>query len=172
MQKLKPVKFIRAGFFGLVIIFFFLPFVLISCPGRSGGSVTLKGIDFVTGKVISGRAFSAFTDDQRVKPQPLAIIAIVCAAAGIVFSFLKEKPAFVLCLAAGAVGLTCMILLQGRINAEAYAYRAEGLRVYFQSGYWTAIAGFALALLATIVLNPFMKNKIQIKRIFTRRRRR
>ena len=170
MQKLSPVKFVRAGVFGLIVIFFFLPFVLISCPNK--GSVTIKGIDFVTGKVISGRAFSAFTDDQRVKPQPFAIIALVCAVAGIIFSFLKEKPAFVLCLAAGALGLTCLILLQGHLNAEAYAYRSQGLRVYYQSGYWTAIAGFVAAIVVTLVLNPFMKNKIQIKRIFRRRRRR
>jgi uncharacterized membrane protein len=122
--------------------------------------------------VISGKAFSVFTDDQRVAPQPYAIIALGCAVAGIIFSFLKEKPSFVLCLIAGGIGLICIILLQGRINAAAAAYVADGLRVYYRSGYWTAIVGFVLALVITIVLNPYMKNKIQIKRIFRRRRRR
>jgi hypothetical protein len=168
MQKLAPVKFVRAGLFGLVIIFFFLPFVLISCPGKS--SVEIKGLDFVTGRTINGRTFSAFTDDQRINPHPFAIAALGCAVAGIVFSFLKAKPAFVLCLASGAIGILCLILLQGQIGAQAAKHVADGLRVYFRSGYYMAIAGFALALLATLILNPYMKGKWKLKPIFRRRR--
>jgi hypothetical protein len=167
MKKQSPVKIVRSGAFGLIIIFFFLPFVLISCPGKN--SVPVKGIELVTGKVISGKAFSPFTDNQRVPPHGYAIAALVCAIAGVVLSFLKPKPAFILCLLAGVVGLVCLMLLKNQISANAAQHVADGLRVYYRSGYWTAIAGFAVALVITLVLNPFMKGKLQVRKIFKRK---
>jgi hypothetical protein len=152
-----PTKHIRAGFFGLVIVFFFLPFVVVSCPGK--GQVAVSGVQLSTGTVIKGGQLSSLTDDQRINVHPLALAALLCAVAGIVCSYLKPKFSFALCLAAGGVGIVLLILLKGQISREAAHLIANGLRVYYASGYWTAIVGFCLALAVTIIFNPFTKFK-------------
>ncbi len=148
-----PVTHIRAGAFGLVLICFFLPFVVVSCPQH--GSASVSGVEIAFGRTIQGERLSSVTNDQRILPQVLAVLALACAVAGIIFSYLKKKAAFALCTAASAAGITLMIVLRTRMNAQAYILKGQGLVLRYEYGYSLALAAFILALVVTLALYPW-----------------
>jgi hypothetical protein len=154
MVKL-PVKHIRASVFGLVILCFLLPFVVVSCPQH--GSAKVSGMEIAFGRTIRGESLSSVTNDQRILPQVLAILALACAVAGIVFSYLKKNTAFALCTAASIGGIVLLVLLRNRINAQGYILRGEGLVLRYEVGYSLAVAAFILALVVTLAFNPSSK---------------
>jgi hypothetical protein len=171
MEKNLPVKLIRGGFFGLVVIFFFLPFVIVSCP-NTDTKVPLNGVELMTGRVVRGANFGPNVENRTVPMHWQALTAFLCAVAGIVCSFLPKKPSFFLCLIAGAGGILFMILLRNRIAAEGADWVRQGFRLDYASGFWTAITGFSLAIVATLVLNPYIRWKVPafLKRSGRRRR--
>ena len=165
----SPVKFIRAGAFGLAILFFFMPFALVSCPGNKSTSVT--GMQLISGRTIKGSELSAWSDNARIRPSITALIASLCAVAGIVGTFLKPKISFALGLAASAVGLICMALLKTEILAWAARNSYHNLKVSLLWGYWAAIVSFCGALILTLVFNPFIKWKFPAAKRRAKRRR-
>jgi hypothetical protein len=149
-------KVVRAGFFGLVIIFFLLPFVVVSCPNTEK-AVSISGFELATGTVIRGSNFGANIDSRRIDMHWQALAALLCAVAGVVCSFIPKKLPFFLCLVAGAAGILFMILLRNRIAIEGAEFVNQGFRLYYASGFWTAIVGFCLALVVTLIFNPYTK---------------
>jgi hypothetical protein len=150
------VKHIRASVFGLVIIAFFLPFVVVSCPDQ--GRESVSGVQFAFGRTIKGSKLSSVTSDQRIKPQPAALIAFACAIAGVAFSYLlKHKQAFIACLIAATLGIVLLLVLRNQINVQAYKMASDSLKVRYQTGYWLATAGFIAAFIVTLAFNPSKK---------------
>ncbi|MBN2354150.1 MAG: hypothetical protein JXD23_16395 [Spirochaetales bacterium] len=167
----SPVKFIRAGAFGLVLVFFFLPFVVVSCP-NTDKAVSVTGIQLSTGTVIRGATFGPNVENRRIPLHWQALAALLCAVAGIVVSFLPKKPSFFACLIAGAGGILFMILLRTRIAAEGAEWVNQGFRLTYASGFWTTITLFCIAVVVTLVFNPYIKWKFPAPRKRTTRRRR
>jgi hypothetical protein len=150
MKRLET-KYIRTGLFGIIIIFFFLPFLVISCPGY--GSQEVNGVQVAFGYIVSGERLSSVTDNQLLQPKIPAIIALVAALAGILFSFFKKQHAFVLCMIAAIVGFSGMFLLRLNIDAEAASRASQGLVVQYAIGYWLALGGFLVIVALLIILH-------------------
>ncbi len=165
-----PVRHIRASVFGLAAICFLLPFVVVSCPDKGRASVT--GVEIAFGATIKGERFSTVTPDQHITPQPLAILALACAVGGIVFSYLKKNPAFVLCTAASAGGIALLVFLRNRITVQAHVLAGDSLVLRYEIGYSLAMAAFILALVVTLALNPSRKMSLLTAGKPTRARRR
>jgi hypothetical protein len=151
-----PTKHIRASAFGLVVIAFFLPFVVVSCPDY--GSRTVSGVGLAFGTTVEGANLSQFTADQKIASRTIAILAFFAAIGGIACSYLlKKKPAFIACAAIALAGIALMFLLRNEIGRLAYNLAKDNLRLKYQSGYWIAVAGFIAALVITLLLNPSNK---------------
>ncbi len=152
----SAVKHIRTSAFGLVIIAFLLPFVLVSCPDQ--GRASVSGVQLAFGTTIRGSRLSSMTADQHIPPLGYALAAFAAGIAGIVFSYaLKKNPAFAACAVAAAAGIALLFLLRNQINVQAYKMAADNLKVRYEVGYWLALAGFIAALVVTLLLNPSKK---------------
>jgi len=145
-----PVPHIRAGLFGIIILFFFLPFIVVSCPGY--GQAQVSGIQLAVGTGIRGSQLSTVTSDQYIPPQEFAIVAMISAIVGIAFSYLKKKPAAILCALAAVSGSVFMFLLKGKIEIEAAKKAADQLVVRFLPAFWLALIGFIVVLGVVIAL--------------------
>ncbi len=171
----KNTRHIRAAIFGITILFFFMPFVIISCPGH--GSVSITGTQLSSGTIIRGSQFSEFTPNQRIKPEPYAFLALFCAIAGIIFSYIKNKRlSFILCITAAIFGIILLMLLKNRIYIQVRRLNEQADLVFrYAIGFWLSITGFTTALIVTLLLNPIMpfaKIKFPIRLPYKRRARR
>lgn len=161
MQKIT--KHIRAGLFGLIILFFLLPFIVISCPNH--GSVTVTGVELATGKTIRGSQFSEMTPDQRIKQEPFAILALLCTIFGIIFSYVKrKKTAFILCAAVSILGIIFLLLLRNSIYMQIRRLNdSDDLVFSYAKGYWLSLYCFITVLVVTFLLNPIKRLTIPLK---------
>ena len=150
-----PVMHIRASVFGLALIAFFLPFVVVSCPDY--GKASVSGVELAFGTTVKGSQLSSVTQNQRIQPQGFALVAFASAAAGIALSYLKKKPSFIACTVAALTGVAMLSLLRNQIGREAYKMAADNLRVRYEAGYWLAAAAFVAALVVTLLFNPSKK---------------
>lgn len=127
-------KKISPAIFALAALFFFLPFVTVSCSGHE--VATISGAGLLTGvKVPTGGT----TD-----PYPLAIILLIPAICGLIFGlvFLKNKRVSLISAITGAAGFLATILIKLMIGHEA---SAEGLGTSAQSGYYLMLLAYAAA---------------------------
>ncbi|MBN1523744.1 MAG: hypothetical protein JW904_04630 [Spirochaetales bacterium] len=167
--KLKPqLGYIRAPLFALVVLCFFLPFILVSCP-ENNSSRSITGIELaVTGKTIPGSAFSAFTNNQRFNAKEFGTAALAAAIAGIICSFLKKKSSFILCIAASIAGILFLILLRNQIAIDARARAADKLVIGYLQGYWLALTAFIVAGFATLII--YFSDRIKLAIPFLKKR--
>lgn len=109
MENLK--RFSKPGFI-LLLIFFVLPFVKISC----GSEQTMKynGIDLAAGKTIKDPT----TNKPMRVQEPLALLALLAAAMGLAFSFSKHKLGTVLTAGAGLATFILLEMLDSHIQNE------------------------------------------------------
>ena len=156
-------RHIRATLFGIIIIFFLLPFIVVSCPGY--GRVAVTGLEIASGKTIRGSQLSEFTENKRIYPEPYAYLAILSAVLGIVFSYIKKRNlAFILCVIASMAGIILLLLLKSHIYMQARRLYSDDIVVRFAIGYWLALWGFIIALITTFILIPSKKFAFPVKR--------
>lgn len=156
-------RHIRATMFGIIIIFFLLPFIVVSCPGY--GRVAVTGFEIASGKTIRGSQLSEFTENKRIYPDPYAYLAILSAVLGIVFSYIKKRNlSFVLCVIASMAGILLLLLLKNHIYIQARRLYRDDLVVRFAIGYWLALWGFIITLITTFILIPSKKFAFPIKK--------
>lgn len=164
----EKTKFSPALFLG-VLICFLLPFASLSCGGQK--LATFSGIQLVLGVDASdvmsdqmaelGQALGeAPAQEEETSREPLAIVALLAALAGLVLTLrgpagLKMKAA----AAAGLVGVVALIglsmSLSSQVRDQAAAEGMEGMEgmmegmamfdVSMEPGYWLALALFAAA---------------------------
>lgn len=134
LLKVICKKKVSPAIFALAALFFFLPFVTVSCSGHE--VATISGAGLLTGvKVPAGGT----TD-----PYPLAIILIIPAICGMIFGlvFLKNKRVSLISAITGAAGFLATILIKLMIDHEA---SAEGLGTSAQSGFYLMLLAYAAA---------------------------
>ena len=131
-----------------VLALFALPFLTFSCGGIEIATVT--GYDLVLGGEVTADA--DFTggevedESQPVDVEPLVVVALAAAVAGIVVAFAMKNAR--LAAALGAVGAIALFALQFTLSSDIDALEAEAeglLSVGFGMGYWLSIAAFAAA---------------------------
>jgi hypothetical protein len=158
-------KHLRASVFGLVVVAFLLPFVIVSCPDH--GSVKVTGIQLSAGTTIRGDKLSSFTSDQYIKAQPFAYLALLCAFLGIAASLAKHRQAYLVTLAISLIGVVLLLLLKNQIGIIAVRLAKDDLRIRYDVGYWTAFSAYILSAVLDVSFIP----AIQTRLVFPKKRR-
>ncbi|MFN8297604.1 MAG: hypothetical protein U0T75_00765 [Chitinophagales bacterium] len=166
------MKLISPSALLIVIIAFALPFCDLRCNDLS--VARLNGYDFIIGKELpsvsdlknplmpgkkeTNEDKKELTSRERIKPNPYAITALLCAIAGIVvFLLLRNKSGQLAILGLSLVGLACLLLF--KVTAEKHLEHKMvsglggdlgtlSLYLEFLGGYYLAIAGFGVSLIA------------------------
>ncbi len=165
-MKNEAKKFSPAVF-GLAIICFFLPFTHISCQGER--LATLTGIQLVTGTTVGdpqtdsaqpngypftrpGEMISTDREDEKIDPEPLAILALCSAIGGLCLSFVKDRSWTIAAAVAGGVGLIFLLLLKAKIDNDVLKEGEGIIQVEYAFGFWLLLVLF----LCAIGLNAYL----------------
>jgi hypothetical protein len=133
------------------ILFFVLPFLQVSCDGRT--VVRLTGVQLVTGSEMDAPMSN---ESQKVSPEPFAVIALLALAAGTVFCLSNGKGSATAAAIAGGAAAAALLALKIRMDAQI-TKEAGGLplTVDFLMGFWGAV----LSALAGLVLSLMRRNE-------------
>jgi hypothetical protein len=135
---------------------FFLPFVTVSCGGVT--AFTLTGQQLVTGTTLSQPQAFGPPQTQRVGADPFAIVAALCALAGIALSMIGRRIASGAAIS-GGVGAVSLLIMRSRLD-EQLQKQSEGLaKATYEAGFTLAV----LLLIAGAAWNVYLY--LQMKRI-------
>jgi len=125
---------LAAGAFAAALLCFLLPFFHISCMGNK--ILTIKGITLVTGgkaeissdmkSMMKGATEMPGVEmktgptegDKDIPSEPLALVAVIACAAGLVLSLLKGKPGALAGIIAAVGGIVLLFALLSKVNAD------------------------------------------------------
>ena len=133
--------------FLLVLIFIFLPWFYFSCAGQPVAQVT--GTDLITGLDANDAGRSIAEENPEILAIALGIV--VLAVIGAASTFLRARIGFLVCLIYAAVGLTLVLVLKFKLDAEVRDQTIELIRVSYLPGYWLALSSFAVALITNLL---------------------
>jgi len=85
--------------FGVILVCFLLPFITVSCEGEEA---TFTGVQLATGRGLD--EVSPGLLEHVTIPDPFVIIALLCAAAGLVLGFVRGRRALLWAAVAGSLG--------------------------------------------------------------------
>jgi hypothetical protein len=149
---MEPLKKFSPGFYGVIIILFFLPFVNLSCGGQTIMSVT--GFQLITGTEVNptgmfgGNMNSAdeLNTDQKkeIESQPLALFAFIAALIGLIISFFKMRITALSNIVVSVSGVVFLLLLKVSLDGDA-DLNVSGQNVLtldYQFAYWLSIISF------------------------------
>ena len=141
LKKFSP------GFYGVIILCFFMPFVNLTCSGQKIKS--LSGFQLITGtEVKANEMFGELSENNEprekneVDPQPLALFALISAVAGLGLSFIRKKIITLITAAISVLGFILLILLKVILDGDAKLSAQNVLTLDYQFGYWLAVLLF------------------------------
>lgn len=146
---METVKKLSPALFGLIIICFFLPFVNLSCSGQT--IMSLSGFQLMTGadmkpnnNMFGGMEFSDqnVSKEEKIDPQPMAILAFIAAIAGLALSFLKKKSTAITAAIFSGLGFVFLILLKISMDSDADISGQYIITLEYKFGYWLSLALF------------------------------
>lgn len=136
MRKLPLPTFL------LALLCFFLPFVTFSCSGQK--VATFTGIQLATGTTLERpQAFGPSTS-QKIDPEPLAVLALLAALAGLGASFVKGKKGAVGSTVLAGLGVIFLLALKSRLDNEALSQAGGTIQVSYEAGFYLVMV-FLLA---------------------------
>lgn len=94
---------------------FFLPFVTVSCGGAK--VFTLSGQQLATGASIEMAQAFGSSHTEKIKPDPFAAIAGLCAVVGVILSLAGTRFASAGAVT-GAAGAVSLVIMASRMNSE------------------------------------------------------
>lgn len=128
---------------------FFLPFVTVSCGGIT--AFTLTGQQLVTGTTLTQPQAFGPPQTQKVDADPFAIVAGLCALAGIALSLIGRKIASGAAIS-GGVGAVSLLIMRSRLD-EQLQKQGEGLaKATYETGFTLAV----LLLIAGAAWNVYL----------------
>ncbi|MDO8671155.1 MAG: hypothetical protein Q7O66_06950, partial [Dehalococcoidia bacterium] len=133
----KEAKKLSPALFVLIIVFFFLPFVSVTCGGTK--AATLSGMQLVTGTTIEQPAgFGQKSSAREIGAEPTAIAAIALAVMGLVFSSSKGARGAAFTAIVGVAGALSLLFLKTRIDGEIQKQATGLLQTNYEIGFWLA----------------------------------
>jgi len=154
MEELK--KILNPVLFLIIIICFFLPFFNLTCQQQKIGSVT--GFELISGTTISTDGmnkgmknlsvpeFNKEIKSEEVSPEPLALVALLLAFAGLIISFFG-KISDIGGAAAGLLGLLALIFLNSFIADDILGkVHYPPLAIECATGFYICLIFFILVL--------------------------
>jgi DNA-directed RNA polymerase subunit RPC12/RpoP len=144
LKKFSPIPFL------VCILCFFFPFVNVSCGGQRVAS--FRGIQLVTGITIRQPELFGPPKVQRVGPEPLALIALLCAGVAGLAALMRSKAGAIVAALLGGAGAVVLLVLKAKID-NAVLKEGQGMfQVEYGSAYWLAF----LLLLVGCGLNAYV----------------
>ena len=169
MEELK--KILNPVLFLIIIICFFLPFFNLTCQQQKIASIT--GFELISGTTISTNGFDKGMKDlsipglnkgtktEDVSPEPLALIALLLAVAGLIVSFFG-KISDIGAASAGLLGTMVLIFLSSFISDNILGKVGyQPLAVECAMGYYLSLIFFIIALIYNTYLFYLRYNFIQ-----------
>lgn len=146
---------ISPAIFGFALFCFLLPFVTLSCPG---GQFTFTGVQLAAGTTVKEPGmFGGVGTEKKIKPEPLALLALLCIAAGVcVGLFFRSSAGNWGGVTLGSLAVVFLLLLKGKINSDAVKQGEGMLQVTFGIGYWLALMASFLAAAFSAVLSKLV----------------
>ena len=130
--------------FAAVILFFFLPFINVSCTGVLSTEVT--GLQFAAGGTIEFvEPISGQARRETVEREPSATFALAAAGAGALLSLVPGLAARLICAAAGIGGVALLLYLKSIIDDELSRQGQGLIQVSYEFAFWGAVFLFAAA---------------------------
>lgn len=102
-RAFRPARFLATA------LCFLLPFLLVSCPGKT---VAFSGVQLATGTTVTQPQMFGPPKSQHLDAEPLAAAALLCAVAGIFAGLAKGVPGRGASALFAIVGGVCLIALQ------------------------------------------------------------
>jgi hypothetical protein len=149
LKNFSPAAFV------IIIFCFFLPFVNITCGGQT--VVSLTGIKLVTGTEIKPQGIfdqknmpdnpaeqqkDKFKMDENIDSQPMALLALIMAAAGLALSFIRKKITTLIGMIASILGAAFMLLLKANLDGDLPSEAQMVVDIEFLFWYWLALIMF------------------------------
>lgn len=142
VKKLSPAAFV------LALICFFLPFVTFSCQGQK--VLTLSGIQLVTGTTLERPQMFGTAPNQKIDPEPLAVLALLALVAGGALCFLKGKKGAGMSAAFSGLSLIFLFALKSKLDGDAMRQGGGAIQVNYEAGFYLVIAFLLVAIGAGI----------------------
>lgn len=128
---------------------FFLPFVTVSCGGVT--AFTLTGQQLATGTTLTQPQPFGPPQTQKVSPDPFAVVAGLCALAGIALSLIGRRLASAVAIG-GGVGAASLLIMRSRLNDQLQS-QGQGLaKATYETGFTLAV----LLLIAGAAWNVYL----------------
>jgi len=122
-------------FAGSALCFFF-PFITVSCGGVD--AFTLSGWQLATGTTLTQPHGFGSPQTQNIDSDPFAVVAVVCALAGIGLSFAGKKMAKHAAIS-GGVGTVSLVILQSHLDSQIQGQTNGLAKVNYEMGYTLAL---------------------------------
>jgi hypothetical protein len=122
------------GLFGCIAVCFFLPFMNISCAGKT--FVQLTGLELITGKD---------TGEQHYAGSLPVAVALGAAAAGIAVGFIKGRAGAVASGVLALVGVAALAWFRYLVDKSLTAKGGSAFGVEYLFGYWASFLLFLAA---------------------------
>lgn len=127
-RKLSPAAF------ALALICFFLPFVTFSCGGQKFAS--FSGIQLATGTTFQRPQAFGSSASQKIDPEPLAVLALLAALAGLGASFVKSKKGALGSTALAGLGVIVLLALKSKLDNDALSQGGGAIQVNYDAGFY------------------------------------
>ena len=115
---------------------FFLPFVTVSCGGVT--AFTLSGQQLATGTTLVQPQPFGPPQTQKVSADPFAVVAGLCAIAGIALSLIGRRLASAAAISGGA-GALSLLIMRSRLDDQLQK-QAQGLaKATYETGFTLAV---------------------------------
>ena len=148
-KKLSPVVF------GLAFIFFFLPWLNVSCQGQkilslSGWDLSFKSsFEPSTHKMLGQTRPMQPATQKPSRDNPtriIAMVAFIITLAGIAVGFLKPPLGSLVSIAAGALGIILLIIIRLKISGEMGKAEAF-IQISYGIGYYLTFLMYIVAII-------------------------
>ncbi|MGC9080734.1 hypothetical protein [Sulfurihydrogenibium sp.] len=144
LKKFSPAVFL------LTIFCFFLPWVSVSCQNQK--VATFSGTELIVGKTVKVPDNQGNIKEERTGSEPLAILALLSALAGLGLSFLKDKRGVIGSGVAGALGIVFLFLLKSKLENDAMNEGSGLLNVHYEIGFYLTMLLFLIAVILSVVI--------------------
>lgn len=152
---MDALKKFSPGFYAVIILLFFLPFVNLSCGGQT--IMSISGFQLITGTEVnaSGMFGGEFNTTNEMNPeqkkevesQPLALFAFIAAIVALILSFFKMRVMALSNIVLSIAGVVFLILLKINMdsNSELNVPGQNVITLDYQIAYWLSIILFIAA---------------------------
>lgn len=146
---MEPLKKFSPGFYGIIILLFFLPFVNLSCSGQTimslSGFQLITGADYKANSMFGETTTSEAKENEKVDSQPLALFALLSAVIGLAISFVKMRTMSLVNIVLSVLGAIFLILLKINMDGDVKLSGQAVITLDYQFAYWLSIILFLAA---------------------------